>query len=62
MKKLDLEIKSTGYQAEFRRVADEIMKQLGVPSLRMEGDGWDSRFTSIAVIQEQLSDFFETLA
>jgi len=46
----------------YRLVADEIMKQLGVPSLRMEGDGWDSRITSMAVIQNQLSDFFETLA
>jgi len=46
----------------YRLVADEIMKQLGVPSLRMEGDGWDSRITSLPVIKEQLSEFFETLA
>jgi hypothetical protein len=46
----------------YRIVADEIKKQLGVPSLRLEGDGWDSRVTSIDVIKEQLSDFFETLA
>jgi hypothetical protein len=45
----------------YRLVADEIKKQLGVPSLRLEGDGWDSRVTSIDVIKEQLSDFFETL-
>jgi len=46
----------------YRLVADEVMKQLGVPSLRMEGDGWDSRITSMPVIQNQLSEFFETLA
>ncbi len=46
----------------YRLVADEIKKQLGVPSLRLEGDGWDSRVTSLEVIKEQLAEFFETLA
>lgn len=45
----------------YRLVADEVRKQLGVPSLRLEGDGWDSRITSMAVIKEQLEEFFETL-
>ena len=46
----------------YRLVADEVRKQLGVPSLRLEGDGWDSRVTSLDLIKEQLSEFFETLA
>jgi benzoyl-CoA reductase/2-hydroxyglutaryl-CoA dehydratase subunit BcrC/BadD/HgdB len=45
----------------YRLVADEIKKQLGVPTLRLEGDGWDSRITPMAIIKEQISDFFETL-
>ena len=45
----------------YRLVADEIKKQLGVPSLRLEGDGWDSRVSSMKVIKEQMSEFFETL-
>ncbi len=45
----------------YRLVAEEIKNQLGVPSLRLEGDGWDSRITPISVIKEQLSEFFETL-
>jgi hypothetical protein len=46
----------------YRIVADEVRKQLGVPSLRLEGDGWDSRVTSLDVIKEQFTEFFETLA
>jgi benzoyl-CoA reductase/2-hydroxyglutaryl-CoA dehydratase subunit BcrC/BadD/HgdB len=46
----------------YRIVAEEVRKQLGVPSLRLEGDGWDSRVTSLEVIKEQFTDFFETLA
>jgi len=45
----------------YRLVADEVRKQLGVPSLRLEGDGWDSRITSMASIKEELEEFFETL-
>lgn len=45
----------------YRLVADEVRKQLGVPCLRLEGDGWDSRITSMSVIKEKLEDFFETL-
>ena len=45
----------------YRLVAEEVKKQLGVPSLRLEGDGWDSRITPMSVIKEQLSEFFETL-
>jgi len=43
----------------YRLVADEVKKQLGIPSLRLEADGWDSRITPMSVIKEQLSDFFE---
>ena len=46
----------------YRIVADEVRRQLGVPSLRLEGDGWDSRVSSLDVIKEQFTDFFETLA
>ena len=45
----------------YRLVAEEVKKQLGVPSLRLEGDGWDSRITPMSVVKEQLSEFFETL-
>lgn len=45
----------------YRIVADEIKKQKGVPSLRLEGDGWDSRITPISVIKEQFEEFFATL-
>jgi hypothetical protein len=45
----------------YRIVADEVRKQLGVPSLRLEGDGWDSRVTSLDVLKEQFTEFFETL-
>ncbi len=46
----------------YRIVADEVKRQLGVPALRLEGDGWDSRVTSLDVIKEQFTEFFETLA
>jgi hypothetical protein len=46
----------------YRIVAEEVRRQLGVPSLRLEGDGWDSRVTSLDVIKEQFTEFFETLA
>lgn len=45
----------------FRLVAEEVKKRLGIPSLRLEGDGWDSRITPMAVIKEQFEDFFATL-
>ncbi len=45
----------------FRLVADELKKRLGVPSLRLEGDGWDSRITPMSVIKEQFEEFFATL-
>jgi hypothetical protein len=45
----------------YRVVAEEIKKQLGVPCLRLEGDGWDSRVSPMKVIKEQMSEFFETL-
>jgi len=44
-----------------RVVADAVQKELGVPTLRMEGDGWDSRITSMEVIQENIKEFIETL-
>jgi len=46
----------------YRLIADEVKKRLGVPSLRMEGDGWDSRITSIDLFKEQLTDFFEIIS
>jgi len=45
----------------YRLVADEVKKQLGIPSLRLEGDGWDARITPMSVIKERFEDFFETL-
>lgn len=45
----------------YRLVADEVRKQLGIPSLRLEGDGWDSRITPMSSIKEQLEEFFATL-
>jgi hypothetical protein len=38
----------------YRLVADEVKKQLGIPSLRLEGDGWDARITSMEVIKEEI--------
>jgi len=43
----------------YRLVADAVKKELGIPSLRLEGDGWDSRVTPIAVIKESLEEFFD---
>jgi len=45
----------------YRLVADEVKRQLGVPSLRLEGDGWDSRITPMSVIKEQYEEFFATI-
>jgi hypothetical protein len=45
----------------YRLVADAVKKELGIPSLRLEGDGWDSRITPMSVIKEQFEDFFATL-
>lgn len=45
----------------YRLVADEVRRRLGVPSLRLEADGWDPRVTPMSVIQEQLAEFFETV-
>lgn len=45
----------------YRIVAHEVSKQLGVPSLRLESDGWDSRVTSLDVPKDQFTEFFETL-
>jgi len=45
----------------YRLVADEVKKQLGIPSLRLEGDGWDGRITPMSVIKEEFEDFFATL-
>jgi benzoyl-CoA reductase subunit B len=46
----------------YRLIADEVKKQLGVPSLRLEGDGWDSRVTSMDLFKEQLTEFFEIIS
>jgi hypothetical protein len=43
----------------YRLVADEVKNQLGIPSIRLEADGWDSRITPMPVIKEKLSDFFD---
>ena len=45
----------------YRLVADEAKRRLGIPSLRLEGDGWDARITPMSVIKEQFEDFFATL-
>ena len=45
----------------YRLIADEVKKQLGIPSLRLEGDGWDARITPMSTIKEQLKEFFATL-
>ncbi|MBW2060731.1 MAG: 2-hydroxyacyl-CoA dehydratase [Deltaproteobacteria bacterium] len=45
----------------YRLVSDAIKKELGIPTLRLEGDGWDARITPMSVIKEQLEEFFETL-
>jgi len=45
----------------YRLVADEVKKQLGIPSLRLEGDGWAGRITPMSVIKEQFEEFFATL-
>jgi benzoyl-CoA reductase/2-hydroxyglutaryl-CoA dehydratase subunit BcrC/BadD/HgdB len=45
----------------YRLVADEVRKQLGISSLRLEGDGWDARITPMSSIKEQLEEFFATL-
>jgi benzoyl-CoA reductase/2-hydroxyglutaryl-CoA dehydratase subunit BcrC/BadD/HgdB len=45
----------------YRLVADELKRQLGIPSLRLEGDGWDSRITPMSVIKDQFEEFFATL-
>jgi len=36
-----------------------VKNQLGIPSVRLEADGWDSRITPMPVIKEKLSDFFD---
>ena len=43
----------------YRLVADEVKNQLGIPSVRLEADGWDSRITPMPIIKEKLSDFFD---
>ena len=45
----------------YRLVADEAKRRLGIPSLRLEGDGWDARITPMSVIKEHFEDFFATL-
>ena len=45
----------------YRLVSDAVKKTLGIPSLRLEGDGWDQRITPMPVIKEQLEEFFATL-
>jgi hypothetical protein len=43
----------------YRLVADAVKRELGIPSLRLEGDGWDSRVTPMPVLKENLEEFFE---
>ena len=45
----------------YRLVADEVKKRLGIPSLRLEGDGWDARITSMEVIKEKFEEFFSMI-
>jgi hypothetical protein len=42
----------------YRLVTDKLKEELGIPSTRLEGDGWDKRVTPMAVIKEQLEEFF----
>lgn len=44
-----------------RLVADEVKTRLGIPSLRLEGDSWDSRITPMPAIRAQFEEFFTTL-
>ena len=46
----------------YRLVSGFVNQRLGIPSLRLEGDGWDPRITPMSVIKEQLEEFFEVLA
>ncbi len=46
----------------YRLVSDAIRKELGIPTLRLEGDGWDSRITPMSTIKDQLEEFFSTIA
>ena len=43
----------------YRLVADTVRKRLGIPSLRLEGDGWDSRITPMSVTKDNLEEFFD---
>jgi benzoyl-CoA reductase/2-hydroxyglutaryl-CoA dehydratase subunit BcrC/BadD/HgdB len=45
----------------YRLVAEEVKKKLGIPSLRLEGDGWDGRITPMSVIKESFEEFFATM-
>ena len=45
----------------FKLVSDVVKKELGLPVLRLEGDGWDGRITSMSTIKDQLEEFFATL-
>jgi len=46
----------------YRLASDAVKRELGIPSLRLEGDSWDSRITPMSVIKQNLEDFFETIA
>ncbi len=45
----------------FKLVSDAVKKELGIPVLRLEGDGWDSRITPMSTIKDQLEEFFATI-
>jgi benzoyl-CoA reductase/2-hydroxyglutaryl-CoA dehydratase subunit BcrC/BadD/HgdB len=45
----------------FKLVSDAVRRQLGIPVLRLEGDGWDGRITSMAAIKDRLEEFFAGL-
>ena len=45
----------------FKLVSDAVRRRLGIPVLRLEGDGWDARITPMSAIKDRLEEFFATL-
>jgi hypothetical protein len=46
----------------FRLASDAVSREIGIPSLCLEGDSWDSRITPASVIKDKLEEFFETIS
>ncbi len=45
----------------FRIVRDEIRKQTGNPTLRLQADAWDKRMTPITTVQDEIENFVKTV-